>query len=130
MHRSHDLAVAPLARRAPGQRCAEAGALPGQLRLAGLLEKDADAGGMRDRRAAERDAMIAHEHREARAERLRQRNPLIPGGDQGDVGLVARHLDEIVGIEREGLQRIERGRDHAGVKRMRVRDDLHVRPQR
>ena len=109
---------------------AEARRLPLQLRLACLFQKDADAGRVQHRRAAERHPVVGQQQRKPAAERLRQRNPLIPGGDQGDVGLVARHLDEIVGIEREGLQRIERGRDHAGVKRMRVRDDLHVRPQR
>ena len=77
MHRGHDLAVALLPRGPPRQRRAEAGALAGQLRLAGLLEKDADAAGVRNGRPAECDAVISHQHGEPAAKRLRERAALV-----------------------------------------------------
>src|SRR5947209_6534033 len=79
MRGSHHLAIAFSARGSVGHRRAKACRLPRQLRLARLLEKDPDAGRVRDGGAAERDAMVRHEHRELPAQRVRQRATLLLG---------------------------------------------------
>src|SRR5207253_10806914 len=83
MGRGHHLGLASGARRLVGHRRAKAPRLSRQLRLAGLLEKNPDTGGVRDGGAAERHAMVGHEHRESTAQRARERAPLVLGGDQG-----------------------------------------------
>ena len=93
MRRGHHLAPAPDTRGLVRHRGTEACRLPGQLRLARLFQKDADASRVRDRRAAERHAVIGQQHRELAAERPRQRGSLVFRGDQRHLVGVARHVD-------------------------------------
>src|SRR5262249_19352418 len=129
MYRGHHLAVASGARGAVGDERAETCRLPCQLRLARLFEEDADANRMGYGRAAERHSVICDQDGESLAERSRQRSALFLGRDQSYRIGVTRHIDEIIGVKSKRLQRVKRCRKYAGVERVRMRDDVHVRPQ-
>src|SRR5262245_32933426 len=99
MHRGHHLAVASGARGAVWDERAETCRLPGQLRLARLVEKDADASRMGYGRAAERHSVICDQDRESLAQRSRQRDALVLGRDQSNRIGVTRQIDEVIGVK-------------------------------
>src|SRR5580704_10127107 len=102
--RGHDLLMPLAARRLARHDGPDAGTSAEQMRLAGLFEEYSDAHRVWHRRAAKRHAMIAHQHREGLTKRRGEGQSLVLSRYQRHVVLVARDLDEVVGIECEWLQ--------------------------
>ncbi len=128
MYGTHDLRIAA----SPNSRCwhrsLKACARAHDVRARSLLEEHAYAGGVLDGRAAESNAMVAHQHREVRPERLGQRKALIDLSDQCNVVAVARNFEKIVGIQRKRPQRLRRCGKHATVEGMRMRNHVYIGP--
>src|SRR5579862_8651510 len=103
-----DLLVPLIAHRAVRHIGLEVGGAADDVGLAGFFQKYSGADRLLDAGAAKHYAVIAEQHGEGLPERTRDGFALALQRDQRHVGLVPRHLGELIGVERIGLQRLRR----------------------
>src|ERR1700726_778032 len=96
MGRRRDLPVPLIAYRTVRHIGLQVGGAADEMGLAGFFQEYAGANRLLDAAAAEHHAVIAEQHGEVAAERMRNGFAFALERDQRDVGLVPRQVDELI----------------------------------